>query len=1048
MNTRIIFMAMAGILLSAIVVYGQIDVQVTVISGVEPKIRAVFNESVILRNATIFKLAEGRIPLVTSSIPATKSPPTGMVATYVLTPTRALSNGNYLIQLIATDLVGNELLFTEPFVVAFPETEIRVIDPPLGATSRTSFDLTIQTIREDIPRLSTCKFSSFDPKENLQAAGLQSFTTPAPGTPSAVHTIKDFPQKLNLLPNVPTPNFFVICTDDLKRVVQQQISAMIDTISPVIQSVTLDPYRIIELPEGGGPFTTTATVQASELVICRFSIDESKPFEQMDPFDDFDEQDITAFKTTATQEIALPEEDKKTHTIFVQCRDRAGQVSPEFSRQIQVDLSAAIGINVLSPAPLSLGEALNLTFTTDKSAACEFKNIDGTTVEITNIANPKKTHAAPLGDLNEGSYTVTISCQSGQAGMFQEQTIDYGFSVDKTPPTTPRVNGSMVSCTSNPLSFAPSLTFTATDALSGVREFRYAIPALGINTTTTGSIAKLSHQGAVNATNASAQLAMTVVAVNQVGLIGAPATVTIGVNAKHVLCLEKNPPHVTISEEKKTAEVQVTLSCTDDTACDTATFLYGTADNQTACKPFTAYVAPFSVFRTQAVCYSVKDTAGNNASGSKIIKVNAADTCANGVKDGDETDIDCGGSCGSTCLDNKVCSKDADCYNFFCSNGICATPTCTDGIKNNKESDIDCGGPNCREACENDKACARNEDCTSGFCDPETKTCATSTCTDGKKGGNESDVDCGGDCPKCETNQQCYLPSDCATDNCVYGMCEEKAAPAPPIPPSIAERTFMQRLGGFIASWWLILLGTACILGGSGYLYYKKHLPLPAVPPSITPRGITPPLTKEEIERRKVEEERKKRLAETVKQRLEREEQLKREKRTKLFKPFGGKEKTPEEKAEMPPEGGVETEAGAAGEWLPLEKLREKIKDLGIEEEEEKKKEKKQKPAIEEEFESLGKLAGEGKPEEDVFAKLPTEEQPRQPEEDVFARLPKEEETETGKGEEREGKEEKEGIDRDLLRRIKEKEEKKGVGRMPGKKALGKQIKANRSKRK
>ncbi|MBL0025175.1 MAG: hypothetical protein IPO98_09275 [Saprospiraceae bacterium] len=73
-----------------------------------------------------------------------------------------------------------------------------------------------------------------------------------------------------------------------------------------------------------------------------------------------------------------------------------------------------------------------------------------------------------------------------------------------------------------------------------------------------------------------------------------------------------------------------------------------------------------------------------------------APTCNDGIKNGNETGVDCGGSC-------------APC------------PTCNDGIKNGNETGIDCGGscPVCP------------------------------TCTDGIKNGTETGVDCGGICAPC-----------------------------------------------------------------------------------------------------------------------------------------------------------------------------------------------------------------------------------------------------------------------------------------------------------
>jgi len=48
--------------------------------------------------------------------------------------------------------------------------------------------------------------------------------------------------------------------------------------------------------------------------------------------------------------------------------------------------------------------------------------------------------------------------------------------------------------------------------------------------------------------------------------------------------------------------------------------------------------------------------------------------CKNGIKDGDESDVDCGGSCGS-CVLGKTCNINSDCASGSCLTGICSTPT-------------------------------------------------------------------------------------------------------------------------------------------------------------------------------------------------------------------------------------------------------------------------------------------------------------------------------------------------------------------------------------
>jgi hypothetical protein len=47
------------------------------------------------------------------------------------------------------------------------------------------------------------------------------------------------------------------------------------------------------------------------------------------------------------------------------------------------------------------------------------------------------------------------------------------------------------------------------------------------------------------------------------------------------------------------------------------------------------------------------------------------------------------------------------------------------------------------------------------------------TCTDGKKNGSETGVDCGGpNCPRCATGQGCVDRADCASAICSIGTCQ------------------------------------------------------------------------------------------------------------------------------------------------------------------------------------------------------------------------------------------------------------------------------------
>ncbi len=55
---------------------------------------------------------------------------------------------------------------------------------------------------------------------------------------------------------------------------------------------------------------------------------------------------------------------------------------------------------------------------------------------------------------------------------------------------------------------------------------------------------------------------------------------------------------------------------------------------------------------------------------------------------------------------------------------------------------------------------------------PDRPIAAPPTCTDGITNGSESDVDCGGSCPRCENARFCTSQDDCRSALCVSGVCQ------------------------------------------------------------------------------------------------------------------------------------------------------------------------------------------------------------------------------------------------------------------------------------
>lgn len=129
----------------------------------------------------------------------------------------------------------------------------------------------------------------------------------------------------------------------------------------------------------------------------------------------------------------------------------------------------------------------------------------------------------------------------------------------------------------------------------------------------------------------------------------------------------------------------------------------------------------------------------------------APSTCANGTKDGTETDVDCGGICPTKCAEAKPCKVGSDCVNGVC--GVLA-PTIDAGAEPGGETTVDAG----------------TVDCSSAAC-----TCLPPAGKDGVKNGDETDVDCGGTtCGKpCSTGLSCKGSggSSCVSGFCVDGYC-------------------------------------------------------------------------------------------------------------------------------------------------------------------------------------------------------------------------------------------------------------------------------------
>jgi hypothetical protein len=145
------------------------------------------------------------------------------------------------------------------------------------------------------------------------------------------------------------------------------------------------------------------------------------------------------------------------------------------------------------------------------------------------------------------------------------------------------------------------------------------------------------------------------------------------------------------------------------------------------------------------------------------------DHCTNGLFDDElgESDFDCGGGC-EPCDVGQHCADVADCLDGLCNEGTCIAAGCVNGVQDGTETDVDCGGGACSQ-CITGKGCGQETDCESGVC--VEATCLAPACDDQVHNGRETARDCGGGCPPCAVDQPCLSPEDCISGECTANVC-------------------------------------------------------------------------------------------------------------------------------------------------------------------------------------------------------------------------------------------------------------------------------------
>ncbi|MFM2152870.1 MAG: hypothetical protein RL199_1305, partial [Pseudomonadota bacterium] len=228
-----------------------------------------------------------------------------------------------------------------------------------------------------------------------------------------------------------------------------------------------------------------------------------------------------------------------------------------------------------------------------------------------------------------------------------------------------------------------------------------------------------------------------------------------------------------------------------------------------SCGPCPVNETPYPKCRTGADCSSGVCKGAK----SKVLGSCQPATTRDGIRNGDESDVDCGGTQANVvkCALGRRCSFATDCVTGTTCigadgnaagdqpavGGVCSAATCDDllATPNGGETDVNCGGPNCGIRCDENQKCKVDSDCLSGGCKKSDKTCLGSSTVDNVRNGTETDIDCGcreaargsdGTCPdpfaRCSLGAACESDDDCVSNACLGGVCSLRACKASTAP--------------------------------------------------------------------------------------------------------------------------------------------------------------------------------------------------------------------------------------------------------------------------
>ena len=435
---------------------------------------------------------------------------------------------------------------------------------------------------------------------------------------------------------------------------EQKVNLEYDPTKPKILSASAIPSFI------GEGITTALLVNTDDKTVCKFSDNSegagSKEYDNLEfsfpgiEHSTLDTQHQTIFNINFQGA-------KKNYLINVACKNGAGDVSEVVEIKFTVDYTALGAISKITPSGFTPQKEVVLTVETTKRAACEYKQ----GLEYLPFPDGIGTvHSISLNALEEKKYIIPIRC------MIEEHLTEATavFTVDQTPPHISFINDGTATCSADimqvmvstnennissyyyevydlgPAAQAPSslvVSPSLQESESNASSSPFAVSSL---TTVGASAGTLVYSASVGPDlplavptsglqkghKYTVKVAATDAAGNPGSFAGSDGfTVT---SADYASCQsDEGAPAVIIvindSLPESCTSTPVELQCADANGCG---INFGKAASSDLCEPTQAYNGQKILFDKSAwLCYAVKDSVGNNYTGSQRITLLDAD---------------------------------------------------------------------------------------------------------------------------------------------------------------------------------------------------------------------------------------------------------------------------------------------------------------------------------------------------------------------------------------------------------------------------------------